>query len=60
MATLYGANIAVFASATDCPRSNTSGAELLPFCWLAALISSWLDASGCAEFTLMPYVSEKA
>ena len=46
---------AVFASAIACPRSKTSGAVLLPFCWLAALISSWLLASGWAEFTLMPY-----
>ncbi len=60
VATLYGANIDVLARATACPRSNTSGAVLLPFCWLAALISSWLAASGCAEFTLMPYLSENA
>jgi hypothetical protein len=53
--TLYGANRVVFANAIACPRSKTSGAVLLPFCWLAALISSWLLASGCAEFTLMPY-----
>ena len=60
VATLYGANIDVLASATDWPRSNTSGAVLRPFCWLAALISSWLDASGWAELTLIPYFSEKA
>ncbi len=57
VATLYGANIASLASATDCPRSNTSGAVLLPCCWRAALISSWLEASGWAELTLMPYLS---
>ena len=60
VATLYGANSAVLASATDWPRSNTSGAVDLPFCWLAALISSWLAASGCAELTLMPYLSPNA
>ena len=60
VATLYGANIAVLAKATDCPRSKTSGALLLPFCWFAALISSWLAASGWAELTLMPYLSPKA
>jgi len=27
---------------------------------LAALISSWLAASGCAEFTVMPYLSSNA
>ena len=57
--TLYGANRVVFANAIACPRSKTSGAVLLPFCWLAALISSWLLASGWAEFTLMPYFAEK-
>ena len=60
VATLYGANIAVLARATDWPRSKTSGAVLLPFCWFAALISSWLAASGWAEFTLMPYLSANA
>src|SRR6476660_8683872 len=39
--TLYGANIDALASATDCPRSNTSGAVLFPFCWFAALIWSF-------------------
>src|SRR5690348_17759629 len=52
--------IDVLASATDWPRSKTSGAELLPFCWLAALISSWLAASGWVELTLMPYLSPNA
>ena len=58
--TVYGANIDVLASATDWPRSNTSGAVLFPFCWFAALIWSWLAASGCAELTLMPYLSLNA
>ena len=49
----------MFANAIAWPRSKTSGAVLLPFCWLAALISSWLLASGWAEFTLMPYLLEK-
>src|ERR1700738_2492474 len=59
-ATLYGANLDVLSRATDWPRSKASGAVLLPFCWLAALISSWLAASGCAELALMPYLSEHA
>ena len=58
--TWYGANLAVFARATDWPRSKTSGARSVPFCWSAALISSWLAASGCAESTLMPYFVPKA
>ena len=58
--TWYGANMATFARATDCPRSKTSGARSVPFCCSAALISSWLAASGCAESTLMPYMDVKA
>ena len=49
----------MLARATDCPRSKTSGALDLPFCWLAALISSWLAPSGWAEVILMPYLSSK-
>jgi hypothetical protein len=60
VATLYGANFATLASATAVPRSNTSGALGWPFSWLAALISSWLEASGWAEFTLMPYLAVNA
>ena len=60
VATLYGANIDVLASATAVPRSNTSGAPSWPLSCFAALISSWLDASGWAEFTLMPYLVLKA
>ena len=44
--------LAVFARATDWPRSKTSGARSVPFSWSAALISSWLAASGWAEFDL--------
>ena len=58
--TLYGANRSVFANAMACPRSNTSGARSVPLSWLAALISSWLVASGWAELTLMPYLSSNA
>ena len=58
--TLYGANMEVFASATDWPRSKTSGARLVPLRDFAALISSWLAASGWAELTLMPYLSLNA
>ena len=60
VASLYFANIEVFASATDWPRSNTSGARSVPLSDLAALISSWLAASGWAELTLMPYLSPNA
>jgi hypothetical protein len=60
VATLYGANIAVLAAATAPPRSKTSGAPPWPLSWFAALISSWLAASGCAELTLMPYLSPNA
>jgi hypothetical protein len=56
---LYGANRATLASATAVPRSNTSGALSWPLSWSAALISSWLDPSGWAELTLMPYLSPK-
>ena len=56
VATLYGAKSEVLAVATVGPRSKTSGARSVPLSWLAALISSWLDASGCAELTLMPYL----
>jgi hypothetical protein len=59
-ATWYGAKIAVFAIATLAPRSNTSGARSWPFNWFAALISSWLFASGWAESILMPYLAVKA
>ena len=59
MATLYGAYMSVFASATDWPRSKTSGARSVPFSWSAALISSWLAASGWSDWTLMPYLSSK-
>ena len=52
--------MAVLASATAVPRSKTSGAPPWPLSCLAALISSWLDASGCAELTLMPYFAVKA
>ena len=55
VATLYGANMSVLASATDWPRSNTSGAVGWPLRCLAALISSWLAASGWSELTLMSY-----
>ena len=60
LATLYGANIAVLARATDWPRSKTSGARSVPLSWVAALISSWLLASGWAEFTSIPYLVPNA
>ena len=59
-ATWYGANRSVLARATFAPRSNTSGARSCPRSWLAALISSWLLASGCAESILMPYLASNA
>jgi len=43
------------ASATAWPTSKTSGALSRPLSCLAASISSWLEASGWAELTLMPY-----
>ncbi len=49
----------VLASATDWPRSKTSGARSVPLSWPAALISSWLAASGWAELTVMPYLALK-
>jgi len=52
-ATLY---IATLARATLGPRSKTSGARPVPLSWVAALISSWLDPSGCAETTAMLYL----
>jgi hypothetical protein len=52
---LYGANRSALAVATDGPRSKTSGARSVPASCLAALISSWLEASGWALLTLMPY-----
>jgi hypothetical protein len=55
VATWYGANRATFLLANDWPRSSTSGARsCVPSCW-TALISSWLEPSGFAEFTVMPY-----
>ena len=60
VATLYGANLATLAVATAPPRSKTSGALSWPLSWSAALISSWLDASGWAELTLMPYLALNA
>jgi hypothetical protein len=45
--------------AKDWPRSSTSGARsCVPSCW-TALISSWLEPSGLAELTLMPYFCSK-
>ena len=55
VATLYFANVAVLAAATAALRSKTSGARSWPFRFFAAVISSWLDASGWAEFTFSPY-----
>jgi hypothetical protein len=59
-ATWYGAKMAVFARATFAPRSKTSGARSWPRNWLAALISSWLFASGWAESMVMPYLAWNA
>jgi hypothetical protein len=57
--TLYGANRSALAIATAGPRSKTSGARSVPLSCSAALISSWLEASGCADSTSMSYFSEK-
>jgi len=50
----------VFASATPWPRSKTSGARSVPASCFAALISSWLLASGWADSTVTPYLALKA
>ena len=52
--------MAVFATATDWPTSKTSGARSVPASWVAALISSWLLPSGCAESTVIPYLALNA
>jgi hypothetical protein len=49
--------MSTLARATAEPRSKTSGRRSVPASCSAALISSWLDASGCAESTVMPYFS---
>ena len=46
----------VLAVATAAPRSKTSGALDWPLRFLAAVISSALEASGWALSTLSPYL----
>ena len=57
VATLYGVNLAVLASATDWPTSTTSGARLVPS---NALTSSWLLPFGLMELIVMLYLAENA
>ena len=54
VATWYGANRAVLATATFMPTSTTSGARSVPACCLIALTSSWLLPFGFAELTVIP------
>ena len=60
VATLYGANIVGVGQRDGLPEvEHVRGAVGWPLSCLAALISSWLAASGCAELTLMPYFAVK-
>ena len=60
VATWYGAYRVLLATVTAPPMSITSGARcVVPSC-LTASISCWLEPSGVAEATLMPYLVPKA
>ena len=52
---LYAAKYCVFASATDEPMSKVSGAVSWPLSFLAASISSWLEALSWLGLIVMPY-----
>lgn len=51
--------MSVLATVTDWLRSHTSVAVSWPASCFAAVISSALEASGCAESTVMPQVDSK-
>ena len=57
--TSYGANRLVLARATAMPISRTSGALGEPFSDFTASTSCWLEPSGSAELTVIPYVFSK-
>ena len=57
--TSYGANRLVLARATAMPMSRTLGALGEPFSCFTALTSCWLEPSGSAELTVIPYVFSK-
>ena len=60
VATWYGAYMSVLARATAVPRSKMSGWRPVPASCLAALISSWLPASGWSDWTLIPVFAVKS
>ena len=51
---LYAAKYRVLARATDEPMSKVSGAVSWPFSFLAASISSWLEALSWLGLMVMP------